>query len=85
MDVGERRALAQAGVSLRGACLGVLFFFAFGGLLNGRHLHEAASRREFGPARDFWMNLLAPLRTVSVVTRADQLRDMIEKLRKETP
>ncbi len=83
LDVGERRAQAETGVSLRGAYLGVFVFFLLGGILNGRHLHEAASRREYGAVRDAWMAVLEPLRFASTTLRADRLRDSLETLRKE--
>ena len=85
LDVGERRAEAGTGVPFRSAVLAVLTFYVLAGALNGRHLHEGASRREFGPSRTFWMTLTAPLDRISRTVGLDRFRSVFEPLLEDSP
>ncbi len=80
-DIGEMRAEAQAGVSLRRLAAALLVFYLVAGILNGRHLYEAAERRPYGRVRDIWLAALAPARSLSVALGADRFRAMLEHLR----
>ncbi len=80
-DIGEERAEAQLGASLRRVAAAVLVFYIIAGILNGRHLYEAAERRPYGRVRDAWLAALAPARDLSVMLGADRFRSMVEHLR----
>ena len=84
-DVGERRALNGAGRSFRSVVVAFLVFYAAAALLNGRHLHEDAKKREFGPVRDAWVAATRPLHDISVFLGLDHFRGGVEHLRKEQP
>lgn len=83
LDVGERRALAQLGVSLRAGFVAVLAFYLAGALLNGRHIYEEISRRQYGAARHFWLELAAPLCKATTALRLDRVRSSIESLKED--
>jgi len=78
-DVGERRAAAQAGIRKRAAAGLLASFFIAGGLLNGRHMYEEASRRPYGRGRDAWLRATAPLRAAAAHGRLDALRNWVER------
>ena len=80
IDVGDRRAEAGAGVPLRSTLVALMVFYAAAMLLNGRHLHEAAARRPYGPGRTFWMALTAPFHHAAVTLRLDAFRARFEIL-----
>ena len=80
-DIGEQRASAEVGTSLRRAAAAVLIFYIIAGVLNGRHLYEAAERRPYGRAREVWLTVLAPARGISMLLGADRLRAAVEHLR----
>jgi hypothetical protein len=82
-DVGERRANQQVGRSLRAVFIAVAAFYVSAALLNGRYLHEEASKREFGRVRDIWMTATRPLAEISTRLHLDSLRSTAEKLRKD--
>ncbi len=79
-DVGERRAAANMGSPFRSALLAVFVFYIAAGILNGRALHENASRRPYGAARDIWMAATAPLHWISTATGADRIRASFETI-----
>jgi len=85
LDVGERRADASAGVPFRSALLAVGIFYVVAGLLNGHHLHEGASRREYGASRTFWMSLTAPLDIISRSAGLDRFRRLFEPILEDSP
>lgn len=85
MDVGDRRFATRAGVSFRSALIAFFVFFAAAALLNGRHLHEAASRRPFGPVRTAWMIGTAPLNRVTVTLGLDRLRELFDRFQDTQP
>lgn len=79
-DIGALRASNGAGITHRATWLVVAVFFVVAAGLNGRALHEKASKRAYGPARDVWMMATAPLRQFSEFTRLDQFRVIFEKV-----
>jgi hypothetical protein len=81
MDIGESRALSGAGTSRRKVYLAFGSFFLLAALLNGRHLHDAALKREYGFWRDVWVMGTRPLSDISVFLRLDRFRDTVETLR----
>ena len=78
VDVGERRADAQAGVPFRRALVAVFVFYMVAAVLNGRALNEGASERPYGPVRDVWVGATAPLHWLSTTLRMDRLRSFFE-------
>ncbi len=85
MDVGQRRAETQVGVSLRRACVAFLVFYLAAAVLNGRALHEGASRRPYGAARDVWMTATAPLRWAATTLKLDRFRVLFEHVLEDEP
>ncbi|MCC5846314.1 MAG: hypothetical protein JJU05_18855 [Verrucomicrobia bacterium] len=85
LDVGERRAAANAGVSFRAALMAVAVFYVVAGLLNGHHLHEGASRREYGGERTFWMTLTLPLDRLSRSAGLERFRRLFEPILEDSP
>lgn len=84
IDVGERRAAAEAGRPLRSVFVAVAVFYITAALLNGTYLYEEAQLREFGsPARKVWMVATRPLAQMSEFFKLHLLRDQVEKVRKE--
>lgn len=82
-DVGERRAEQQAGRSRSAVFITVAVFYVAAALLNGRFLHEEASKREYGKVRDIWVAATRPLAEISTRLHLDSIRNSVEKLRKE--
>ncbi|MDA3875267.1 MAG: hypothetical protein PF795_15070 [Kiritimatiellae bacterium] len=82
-DVGERRAEQQAGRPLSAVFIAVAAFYVAAALMNGRFLHEEASKREFGKVRDIWMAVTRPLSDISTRLHLDTIRGGAEQLRKE--
>lgn len=80
-DIGEQRAAAEVGTSLRRAAAAVLIFYIIAGILNGRQLYEAAERRPYGRVREVWLAVLAPARGISMLLGADRLRSAVEHIR----
>ncbi|MCA1808184.1 MAG: hypothetical protein ABR497_09360 [Kiritimatiellia bacterium] len=80
-DAGLRRALAGSGITLRATIMALLVFYVAAGLLNGRHLYEAASLRAYGKVRTVWIQVLRPWREAAVATRSDYVRETAEKIR----
>lgn len=85
IDVGERRAEMKVGVSLRRACIAFFIFYLAAAVLNGRALHEGASRRPYGTARDVWMTATAPLRWAAVTLKLDRIRAVFENVLEDEP
>ena len=83
VDVGIRRAEAQTGIPLRATCVAVAAFFIVAALLNGRHLYEGASKRQYGQVRTVWLAATTPLRLAATGLHLDFLRDHVEKIRSE--
>lgn len=84
IDVGDRRAAAQAGVPFKQAVIAVLAFYLVAATLNGRAIHEQASRRTYGPVRTVWMRATAPLHWVSTRT-LDSFRSLFENVLEDEP
>lgn len=82
-DVGERRANQQAGRPLSAVFVAVAVFYMAAALMNGRFLHEEASKREFGTVRDIWVAATRPLSELSTRLHLDAIRGGAEQLRKE--
>ncbi|MEX2607000.1 MAG: hypothetical protein WD708_06610 [Kiritimatiellia bacterium] len=82
-DVGERRAELQAGRPLSSVYIAVAVFYVAAALMNGRFLHEEASKREFGKVRDIWVAATRPLADISTRLHLDAIRGGAEQLRKE--
>ena len=80
-DIGARRAAMGISLQLHALTIALLIFYVAAGLLNGRHLWEEASRRPYGPARNFWMTVFAPWNKVSAWSHATAVRDLAEKTR----
>ncbi len=78
--MGDRRAAARKGVSVRSALQAVFVFYIAAALLNGRHMYEAASRRPYGPARTFWVSVTKPIARVTVALGLDRVRAFFEPL-----
>ena len=85
IDVGDRRAAAKMGPPLRQACVAVIAFYLVAAVLNGRAIHEQASRREYGPARTVWVSATAPLRWVATTLRFDLFRSLFEDILEDEP
>jgi len=83
LDIGERRAARHAGRSRASVFLAVGIFYLAAALLNGRHLHEDALKREYGPVRDIWVAATRPLHALSTALGLDRVRGAAETLRKE--
>jgi hypothetical protein len=84
-DVGERRALDGKGRPFRSVVTAFGVFYLAAALLNGRHLHEDAKKREYGPVRDLWVAATRPLNDLSVFLGLDHFREGVEHLRKDEP
>lgn len=82
-DVGERRAHQQAGRPLSSVFIAVAVFYVAAAVMNGRFLHEEASKREFGKVRDVWVAVTRPLANLSTRLHLDTIRGSAEQLRKE--
>lgn len=82
-DVGERRAEQQVGRPLSAVCVAVAVFYVAAALMNGRFLHEEASKREFGRVRDIWVAATRPLSELSTRLHLDAIRSGAEKLRND--
>lgn len=85
IDVGERRAASATGLAFRQVLLSVMIFYVVAGALNGHHLHEAASRRAYGPGRTFWMTVTAPLDRISQAAGLYRFRQFFEPVLENNP
>lgn len=85
IDVGDRRAAAKAGTTLKQACVAVVVFYIAAAILNGRAIHEQASRREYGPVRTVWVTATVPLRWVATTLRIDTFRSSFETILEDEP
>lgn len=65
--------------SLRRACFCVLFFYAFLLLLNGKGIQEEIAKQEYGPRRDFLMQVTHPIAVLSEKTHACAIRDTVKE------
>lgn len=83
LDVGERRALQDAGRPVRSVFVAVIVFYSCASVLNGTYIHEDAKLREFGGVRTVWMAATRPLANMSEFLKVHLLRDQVEKLRNE--
>lgn len=81
VDIGERRAAAQTGVSRRTAAAGLLIFYLAAAILNGQHLYDTAAKRPYGRVRDAWLMVLTPTRGIARLLCADRLRATVENIR----
>jgi len=80
MHVIQQRGVSDRIMSLKRACVAVLFFYAFLLLLNGKGIYDGIRRLEYGKQRDFLLKVAEPVRFVSEVTRAAALREGVELL-----
>ncbi len=80
-DVGLERMNAQKGVPLRYLIVALIVFYCVAGVLNGRHLYEAAELRPYGTARKVWLIVLKPIHAISKSLRLDFFREQIEKIK----
>lgn len=77
--MNEQNEIASSDHSgLKRACFTVLFFYVFLLLLNGKGIQTGISNLEYGPRRDFLMQVTKPLAVLSERTQACLLRDEVE-------
>lgn len=85
IDIGDRRAAANVGIPFRQALVVFGVFYVVAALLNGRAIHEEATRREYGPVRTAWVAATAPLNTVATRTGVDRFRRIFEGWLEDEP
>ncbi len=83
IDVGDRRAEAKAGCPFRSVLAAVFVFYVAAALLNGEALHDKASKRAYGPVRQVWMAMTAPLNWATTTLKLDRFRAAVETLKKD--